>query len=242
MTRHARTTGGRSARTTTPAPARRGAGARMATTAARATAVSHTTTPPPVPRKAVVASELRAARRPEPVRAPGRPAGTRWSGGRATFLVHRRAAAVAAVLGCARRGCVAYLCVGETFVRARRGGEGAPRAALPRRAGRGHAADPRMVVGLLVGRRVRRGRRAHPDRRPQPARQPRHHRHQPGRERADGRRDDVRRHLVHRPALPLRRSAASRPRPSCTSSRGAAACTPPASSSSASASPSPCAR
>ncbi|MFF5566096.1 FecCD family ABC transporter permease [Streptomyces sp. NPDC012623] len=84
-----------------------------------------------------------------------RPAGyarLRLGGGRATFLLHRRAAAVAAGLGLGLGVvCVAYLCVGESFV--------APSEVLRVLLGRessqqfvvGTLRLPRMVVGLLTG-------------------------------------------------------------------------------------------
>ena len=86
---------------------------------------------------------------------PVRPAGytlVRPAGGRASFLLHRRAAAVAlglaAVLAAA---CVAYLCVGESFV--------APGDVLnvvfgqpsPHELVVGTLRLPRMALGLLVG-------------------------------------------------------------------------------------------
>ncbi|MFC4609224.1 FecCD family ABC transporter permease [Streptomyces maoxianensis] len=72
--------------------------------------------------------------------------------GRGSFLVHRRAAVVAAVLGVVLAAvCVAYLCVGESFV--------APAEVLKVLAGQdspdelvvGTLRLPRMVTGLLVG-------------------------------------------------------------------------------------------
>ncbi|WJV51382.1 FecCD family ABC transporter permease [Streptomyces flavofungini] len=71
---------------------------------------------------------------------------------RATFLLHRRSAAVALALGLAlAAACLAYLCVGETFVH--------PAEALKVVLGQpspdelvvGTLREPRMVVGLLVG-------------------------------------------------------------------------------------------
>ncbi|AXG79463.1 FecCD family ABC transporter permease [Streptomyces paludis] len=84
-----------------------------------------------------------------------RPAGyarVRVGGGRATFLLHRRAAAVALGLAVALGAvCVAYLSVGESFV--------PPGEVLKVLLGRESSAElvvgtlrlPRMTVGLLVG-------------------------------------------------------------------------------------------
>ncbi|WP_050515552.1 iron chelate uptake ABC transporter family permease subunit [Streptomyces rimosus] len=89
---------------------------------------------------------------------PIRPGRTRPAGyalvraGRASFLVHRRAVAVAAVLAVLLAAvCLAYLCVGESFV--------APGEALKAVFGLPSSAElvvgtlrlPRMAVGLLVG-------------------------------------------------------------------------------------------
>ncbi|GCD35538.1 Vitamin B12 import system permease protein BtuC [Streptomyces chrestomyceticus JCM 4735] len=72
--------------------------------------------------------------------------------GRGSFLVHRRAAAVAGVLAVLLAAvCLAYLCVGESFV--------APGEALKAAFGQPSSAGlvvgtlrlPRMVVGLLTG-------------------------------------------------------------------------------------------
>ncbi|MFD7662957.1 FecCD family ABC transporter permease [Streptomyces sp. NPDC059788] len=72
--------------------------------------------------------------------------------GRGSFLVHRRAAGVAVVLAVLLAAvCLAYLCVGESFV--------APGEALKAVFGRPSSAElvvgtlrlPRMVAGLLVG-------------------------------------------------------------------------------------------
>ncbi|MFE7119872.1 FecCD family ABC transporter permease [Streptomyces sp. NPDC057654] len=85
--------------------------------------------------------------------APVRPAGyTLVRAGRASFLLHRRAALVAAALAVLlAAGCVAYLCVGESFV--------APGEVVKVLLGRpspdelvvGTLRLPRMTVGLLVG-------------------------------------------------------------------------------------------
>ncbi|WP_185836539.1 iron chelate uptake ABC transporter family permease subunit [Streptomyces sp. WAC 06783] len=87
-----------------------------------------------------------------------RPVGARPAGyalvraGRASFLVHRRAVAVATVLAVLLAAvCLAYLCVGESFV--------APGEAVKAVFGRPSSAElvvgtlrlPRMVSGLLVG-------------------------------------------------------------------------------------------
>ncbi|MCB5912298.1 FecCD family ABC transporter permease [Streptomyces pinistramenti] len=89
-----------------------------------------------------------AVRRP-----PARPAGHgRLTVGRASFLVHRRAAVVAALLAVLLAVvCLAYLCIGESFV--------APSDALKVVLGQPSSQElvvgtlrlPRMVVGLLVG-------------------------------------------------------------------------------------------
>ncbi|MFE4642308.1 iron chelate uptake ABC transporter family permease subunit, partial [Streptomyces sp. NPDC056730] len=92
-----------------------------------------------------------------PERAAGaggvRPAGyARVRIGRASFLLHRRAAVVALALAVALAAvCVAYLSVGESFI--------APSEVLKVLLGQTSSADlvvgtlrlPRMVVGLLVG-------------------------------------------------------------------------------------------
>ncbi|MEU8707660.1 iron ABC transporter permease [Streptomyces sp. NPDC048565] len=89
-----------------------------------------------------------------PVRTPARPAGYRVLrlGKRAGFLLHRRAGLVALALALLlAAACVAYLCVGESFV--------APAEAVKVVLGRPSPAElvvgtlrlPRMVVGLLVG-------------------------------------------------------------------------------------------
>ncbi|MFF4243766.1 FecCD family ABC transporter permease [Streptomyces sp. NPDC001822] len=89
-----------------------------------------------------------------PVRPPVRPAGygVLRIGKRARFLVHRRATLVAAALLVVLAAvCVAYLCVGESFV--------APGEVVKVVLGRpspdelvvGTLRMPRMVVGLLVG-------------------------------------------------------------------------------------------
>ncbi|WP_327116041.1 iron ABC transporter permease [Streptomyces sp. NBC_01341] len=89
-----------------------------------------------------------------PVRPPVRPAGygVVRIGKRARFLVHRRASLVAAALVVVLAAvCVAYLCVGESFV--------APGEVVKVVLGRpspdelvvGTLRMPRMVVGLLVG-------------------------------------------------------------------------------------------
>ncbi|MEV0261576.1 iron chelate uptake ABC transporter family permease subunit [Streptomyces sp. NPDC050617] len=84
---------------------------------------------------------------------PVRPAGYALvRAGRASFLLHRRAALVAAALAVLlAAGCVAYLCVGESFV--------APGEVIKVLVGRpspdelvvGTLRLPRMTVGLLVG-------------------------------------------------------------------------------------------
>lgn len=86
-------------------------------------------------------------------RASARPAGhSRLGTGRASFLLHRRAAGVAVALAVLLGGvCVAYLCAGESFV--------APGEVVNVLLGRpspdelvvGTLRLPRMVVGLLVG-------------------------------------------------------------------------------------------
>lgn len=88
-----------------------------------------------------------------PVAVPVRPAGyARVRAGRGSFLLHRRAAAVVGVLAVLLAAvCVAYLCVGESFV--------APGEVLKVVFGRpspdqlvvGTLRLPRMVLGLLVG-------------------------------------------------------------------------------------------
>ncbi|MFI7383426.1 FecCD family ABC transporter permease [Streptomyces sp. NPDC049813] len=82
-----------------------------------------------------------------------RPAGyTLVRAGRARFLLHRRAAVVAVVLALALvAGCVAYLCVGETFtspVEVFKVVTGQP---SPDTLVVGTLREPRMAVGLLVG-------------------------------------------------------------------------------------------
>ncbi|MFH8289280.1 FecCD family ABC transporter permease [Streptomyces sp. NPDC018059] len=88
-----------------------------------------------------------------PVSTPVRPAGYAVVRlGKAAFLLHRRAALVALGLGVLlAAGCLAYLCVGESYVR--------PVEALKVVLGQpsadelvvGTLREPRMVVGLLVG-------------------------------------------------------------------------------------------
>ncbi|MEU7044463.1 iron chelate uptake ABC transporter family permease subunit [Streptomyces varsoviensis] len=88
-----------------------------------------------------------------PSAAPVRPAGyTLVRAGRGSFLLHRRAAVTAVALAVLlAAGCVAYLCVGESFV--------APGEVVKVLLGRpspdelvvGTLRLPRMTVGLLVG-------------------------------------------------------------------------------------------
>ncbi len=88
-----------------------------------------------------------------PAAAPVRPAGyTLVRAGRGSFLLHRRAALVAVALAVLlAAGCVAYLCVGESFV--------APGEVVKVLLGRPSPDElvvetlrlPRMTVGLLVG-------------------------------------------------------------------------------------------
>lgn len=90
---------------------------------------------------------------PATVRAAVRPAGhSRVRAGRATFLLHRRSAAVAVALSVLLLGvCVAHLCFGESFV--------APGEAVKVLLGQpspdelvvGTLRLPRMVVGLFAG-------------------------------------------------------------------------------------------
>ncbi|MFF1694794.1 FecCD family ABC transporter permease [Streptomyces sp. NPDC058257] len=101
---------------------------------------------------------LRGAGRVGTTTAAGRPAKQRPAGyavlrlGRAAFLIHRRAAAIAVLLTLLLAvGCLAYLCVGESFV--------PPGEVLKVLTGRpspdelvvGTLREPRLAVGLLVG-------------------------------------------------------------------------------------------
>ncbi|MET7359365.1 iron chelate uptake ABC transporter family permease subunit [Streptomyces sp. NPDC005562] len=71
---------------------------------------------------------------------------------RATFLVHRRAATVAAVLGLLLgAGCLAYLCVGESFVPPVEVAKVLLGRPSPDELVVGTLREPRMTVGLLAG-------------------------------------------------------------------------------------------
>ncbi|WP_428953977.1 FecCD family ABC transporter permease [Streptomyces sp. cg35] len=82
-----------------------------------------------------------------------RPSGyTLVRAGRARFLLHRRAAAVAAILTIAlAASCVAYLCVGETFTSPAEVFKVLTGQPSPDELVVGTLREPRMVVGLLVG-------------------------------------------------------------------------------------------
>lgn len=72
--------------------------------------------------------------------------------GRAAFLLHRRAAVVAvSLVVLLAAACLAYLCVGESFIAPAEVLKVITGLAVPGRTRRRHAARPRMVVGLLVG-------------------------------------------------------------------------------------------
>ncbi|MFD0415746.1 FecCD family ABC transporter permease [Streptomyces sp. NPDC127108] len=88
----------------------------------------------------------------------GRPSRVRPAGygvlrfGQANFLVHRRSAAVALALGLTlAAACLAYLCIGETFVQPLEAVKVILGQPSPDELVVGTLREPRMVVGLLVG-------------------------------------------------------------------------------------------